>query len=630
MKRIKPTFFLIVLSLMIIALIACGVPDGPPPDAQPQAEPQEEEASEQQPTEEVASAPEPTEEAEAVTEPASEEAQEAPLAETPPEQGEPDLTAAAEMLGITEQELKDALGPPPPDLAAAAATLGITEEELQNAMGTVVGQAASDVGQAAVPEASQSSDSAPVEQGELGGPPDLAVVAEILGITEQELMDALGPPPPDLAAAAATLGITEEKLRNALGTAMGQAPASETQTDTTATESSTTPAEEPIVTTDPTSTNGYPIVDTGQVTCYDNHRASSCASAGATFYGQDAQYSGLQPTYVDNGDGTVTDVNTGLMWQKDPGNKMTYSQALANADSFNLAGYDDWRLPTIKELYSLILFSGTDSSSCTEVASCTATPFIDTNYFNFQYGDTAAGERVIDSQFASSTKYVSLTMNGDETLFGVNFADGRIKGYGLTLHGREKAFFVLYVRGNPSYGLNNFVDNGDGTITDQATGLMWQQADSGAGMAWAEALSYCENLDSAGYSDWRLPHAKELQSIIDYSRSPDTTNSAAIDLVFTASTISNEGGNSDYPFYWSSTTHANISHTGEVMGASADYLSFGRALGYMDNAWLDVHGAGAQRSDPKTGDPAEYPTGHGPQGDAIRINNYVRCVRNGG
>ncbi len=45
------------------------------------------------------------------------------------------------------------------------------------------------------------------------------------------------------------------------------------------------------------------------------------------------------------------------------------------------------------------------------------------------------------------------------------------------------------------------------------------------------------------------------------------------------------------------------------------------------NGWVDVHGAGAQRSDPKTGDTSEYPTGYGQQGDAIRIYNFVRCVR---
>jgi hypothetical protein len=47
----------------------------------------------------------------------------------------------------------------------------------------------------------------------------------------------------------------------------------------------------------------------------------------------------------------------------------------------------------------------------------------------------------------------------------------------------------------------------------------------------------------------------------------------------------------------------------------------------MNGTWMDVHGAGAQRSDPKSGDPADYPYGHGPQGDAIRIYNYVRLVR---
>jgi hypothetical protein len=52
-------------------------------------------------------------------------------------------------------------------------------------------------------------------------------------------------------------------------------------------------------------------------------------------------------------------------------------------------------------------------------------------------------------------------------------------------------------------------------------------------------------------------------------------------------------------------------------------------MGYMNGAWVDVHGAGAQRSDPKSGDPASYPNGRGPQGDAIRISNYVRVVRGG-
>jgi hypothetical protein len=377
----------------------------------------------------------------------------------------------------------------------------------------------------------------------------------------------------------------------------------------------------------------YRIVDSGQIACYDNDQLVACPAQDGLFAGQDGNYQGATPTYRDNGNGTVSDQITGLMWTKSPdlngdgminaGDKLSFLEAVNSAESSTLAGYDDWRLPTIKELYSLILFDGTDVSACS-TGKCSVTPFIDTRYFDFAYGDTNAGERVIDMQFATRTKYVSTTMNGDETMFGVNFADGRIKGYGLSMRGNNKTFAVLYVRGNPNYGINQFVDNGNGTISDHATGLVWSQADSGSGMNWADALSYCEGLTAAGYDDWRLPNTKELQSIVDYSRSPATTNSAAIDPIFNISSITSEAGETDYPFYWSGTTHADSNGR----GAFAAYVSFGRALGYM-NSWVDVHGAGAQRSDPKTGNASEYPQGHGPQGDAVRINNYVRCVHGG-
>ena len=61
-----------------------------------------------------------------------------------------------------------------------------------------------------------------------------------------------------------------------------------------------------------------------------------------------------------------------------------------------------------------------------------------------------------------------------------------------------------------------------------------------------------------------------------------------------------------------------------VVVIHAAYVAFGRAMGYWMGSWQDVHGAGAQRSDPKTGPGG---IGHGPQGDARRVLNYVRCVR---
>jgi hypothetical protein len=375
----------------------------------------------------------------------------------------------------------------------------------------------------------------------------------------------------------------------------------------------------------------YVIVDTGQAICYDNSSAIACPARSEDFHGQDAQYDGVQPSYRDNGDGTVTDLNTGLMWQKTPGEKVIYADAVAGAGRFRLAGYEDWRLPTIKELYSLIDFSGIDPSGWNGSTS-SLVPFIDTTYFDFEYGDTSASERLIDGQYWSSTEYVATTMGGDATTFGVNFADGRIKGYGRTdPRGGQMKQFVRYVRGNTTYGVNDFVDNGDRTVTDLATGLMWMKTDSGRGMSWEDALEYAENLESAGFNDWRLPNAKELQSIVDYGRSPSTSGAAAIDPIFNVDSITDERGETNYPFYWTSTTHANWTQS---PGAMAVYIAFGGALGYMqmpansgNYRLLDVHGAGAQRSDPKTGDPADWPHGNGPQGDVVRIYNYVRTVR---
>jgi len=388
-------------------------------------------------------------------------------------------------------------------------------------------------------------------------------------------------------------------------------------------------------------TRPYPVVDTGQVRFYDADREIACPKPGDAFFGQDAHYAANPPRYKDNGDGTVSDLVTGLVWQKDPGEKKAFQQAVAGAAACRLGGHTDWRLPTIKELYSLIRFSGTDPDP-RSTAGGRQTPFIDADAFVFRYGDPAADERIIDSQYATCTRYVSTTMRGNPTMFGVNFADGRIKGYPVgPVRGRgEKTYCVLYVRGNPAYGKNDFHANGDGTVTDRATGLVWMQVDSGhlkAGPArdgrltWPEALAWAESLTFAGRHDWRLPSAKELQSIVDYTRSPDTTRSAAIDPVFEVTRITNEGGASDYPCYWTGTTHAGLRGA-----SSAVYVAFGRALGWMSDrragryALFDVHGAGAQRSDPKTGDASRFPRGRGPQGDVIRIRNFVRCVRGGG
>ncbi len=377
----------------------------------------------------------------------------------------------------------------------------------------------------------------------------------------------------------------------------------------------------------------YPIVDSNQTACFGlTDTLSTCPAKGDDGFGQDSQYQGFAASYSNNGNGTVTDNNTQLMWVQTIDtngdgeitvkDKMTYDDAMDYAKNLKLAGYADWRIPDIKELYSLMMFDGEDPSGLSAKGNYALVPFIDNSYFGYNSGDTDAGERLIDSQYLSRTKYVSTTMRADETVFGVNFIDGRIKGYGVTMpRGAEKTFYVLAVRGNTDYGVNQLVDNNNSTITDTATKLTWQKGDSERGMDWNSALQYCENLTLAGSRDWRLPNAKELQSIVDYTRSPDTTDSASIDSLFDTTSIINEAEKIDYANYWSSSTHLNL-HGGQ----NAAYLAFGRSLGNMNGNWIDVHGAGAQRSDPKTGDASQFSEGHGPQGDAIRINNYVRCV----
>ncbi len=369
-----------------------------------------------------------------------------------------------------------------------------------------------------------------------------------------------------------------------------------------------------------------PVVDTGQVRCYDSLEPFHAPKLGRNYFGQDAQYQGVQPNYTDNQNGTITDNRTGLMWsQACDAQKVTLAQATEMASSMTLGGHDDWRVPTIKELYSLIDFRGVTGIAgrdMTQVPS-TAIPYINTDYFGFRYGDVANGERYIDAQWLTQTINVSPIMNGQEGLFGVNFADGRIKCYpnGIDRRGTEKTFYARYVRGRSNYGQNDYVDNGNGTVTDKSTGLTWMQVDSQEGMNWEDALKYAEQSTHAGFDDWRLPNAKELQSIVDYTRSPGTTDSPAIDPIFKTSSIKNEAGESDYPYFWTSTTHVDGPNASQAV-----YVCFGRAIGQMHNRIMDVHGAGAQRSDPKEGDAR---LGHGPQGDAQRIQNHVRLVRGG-
>ena len=423
--------------------------------------------------------------------------------------------------------------------------------------------------------------------------------------------------------------------------------------DDSSTSSSTTGSTEycyepsSTVDTTTTTTGNYAVVDTNQTTCFDSSSGSAvtCTGTSDTDTAYDADFARNQPSYTVNSAGTiVTDNNTSLMWTQstdtndddaiDTDDKMTMVDAVAYCDDLSLGGHSDWRLPDIKTLYSLITFNGGDPSSYTGTDTSSLTPFIHSD-FDWAFGDQAAGERIIDGQYLTSTRNVNSVFadtNPNDAFFGVNFVDGRIKSY--PCNSSTSTYYVRCVRGNTDYGLNNFTSTNSGTtISDSATGLMWQQTDAPS-TDWDDAVDTCRSATTAGFSDWRLPNVKELQSIVDYTRSPDTTSSGAIDSLFSVSAITNEEGTTDQPYYWSSTTHKTNSGDGQA-GA---YVPFGRALGYFQSEVQDVHGAGAQRSNNKTNvsgtagaSSLTNSTGtfyyKGPQGDILREDNYVRCVR---
>jgi len=194
----------------------------------------------------------------------------------------------------------------------------------------------------------------------------------------------------------------------------------------------------------------YPIVHTGLLEYYDDQKEVSMIIDGEPFFGQDTNHLYNLPSYTDNKDGTISDNVTGLMWEKDMGQKMTLEEAIEKAESSRLGSYSDWRVPTIKELYSLSDFNGRSGGE----ARAGDILFIDTDYFSQPIGNVELGEREIDAQTWSSTIYTGKTMKNDTAIFGFNFVDGRIKGYPKydPVTKEPKKMYFRLVRGNPDYG----------------------------------------------------------------------------------------------------------------------------------------------------------------------------------
>jgi hypothetical protein len=364
----------------------------------------------------------------------------------------------------------------------------------------------------------------------------------------------------------------------------------------------------------------YSVPGTGQLVAYDERGEIPRLGKDSDFFGQDATNNLIAPAYVDNKDGTVSDLVTGLVWMKTLGSKMTFAEAQDALRELNKKGPSDWRIPSVKELYSLILYSGQ------VFGDKSIKLFIDSRFFEQPLGDVSAGEREVDAQVWSATPFNGLTMGRDRSQFGVNFVDGRIKAYPLKdpRTGSPRRMYFRFVRGNPDYGKNNFKANGDGTISDFATELMWQKSDSRQGLNWKNALAYCRNQTTGGFHDWRMPSAKELQTIVDYTISFQVNARPSASALFDFSRIAGPDSKVDVPYYWTGTTLLD----GPRPGNMAVYIVFGTAFAKPVDVLVDAHGSGAARADPKgkkEGD--KTPVYFGPQGDLQVALNFVRCVR---
>lgn len=286
---------------------------------------------------------------------------------------------------------------------------------------------------------------------------------------------------------------------------------------------------------------GAPVTKTGITSCWDwRGNPIRCANTG-----QDGQYQAGEaspdPRFTDNGDGTVSDHETGLIFLKDANRfgQVPWEQALAKARSLSSGSgglHDgsqagDWRLPNIRELRSLIDYNSVDPIlppnhpfenvqsaiywSSTSLASGAALAWMTT------FG---IGPAVFDLKFTANHMWPVRGGLGRQARLVKTGQRQCFDSFGNVINGAGSGQDGDVQAGVP-YPAPRFVDNGNGTILDKLTGLTWLKNGNPFGWRrWQQALDDCNNLrdgykgltDDSQPGDWRLPNVKEFESLIDY------------------------------------------------------------------------------------------------------------------
>ena len=257
-----------------------------------------------------------------------------------------------------------------------------------------------------------------------------------------------------------------------------------------------------------------------------------------TTYGEDADYTTNPPSYTVNGNGTVIDNVTGLMWQQTDGGEMTIENAAIYCDTLSLGGYNDWRLPTATEAFSIL---------------------------NHQHVNPALNTSVFT---ATSAEYwwTSQRQANDTTRLWETNAGGGIGSHPKSetiSAGGAKHFHTRAVRDRftvPAVA-SHFSDLGNGMVRDNLTGLCWQKVSISDSFTWEEALHFAASFSLGGRADWRLPNIKELQSIVDVNHIVP-----AVDTGF----FKNMSGHR----YWSSTTLPNMTNKAWYLDADPGLTTY--------------------------------------------------------
>ena len=241
---------------------------------------------------------------------------------------------------------------------------------------------------------------------------------------------------------------------------------------------------------------------TGQTKCYNETVEIDCpASENADFFGQDAQYAKagkcIPQKFTVKGSGNekiVFDENLKLEWQqKFPEGEYTWQQA-ADFCKKEYAGSYGWRLPTPKELLSIVDNGKFD-------------PAVNTEYF----------PETPDEWFWTSADFASTAEADQNKAWFVRFDKGFLSHKPKS---ESEKMHVRCVRGStlPDGEFETEKIGEDEIVKDSVTGLMWQKTYKDSVKKFADALSTCENLDYAGFKDWRLPNKNELASIANYGK----------------------------------------------------------------------------------------------------------------